>query len=117
VSGGLSPRRKGAGYERDVVAWLRANGLPHVERRIAGMAADRGDITGWPGVVIECKAHKALCLSAWADQLALEALEAEASVSALFVKRVGRGDVADHYVVMRPDVWLSLMRQAGWVAA
>lgn len=116
MTGGLGPRRKGATYERDVVAWLRANGLPYVERRIMGMCDDRGDITGWPGVCIECKSHKEINLAGWLDQLGAESIQCGAQVAALIVKRRRVADVGKHYVVMEAQKWLELMKSAGWVA-
>lgn len=110
---GTMSRRKGATYERDVVAHLRAAGRPHVERRIAGMAADRGDITGWPGVVVECKNRKAIDLAGFVDQLEAEIAEADADTGVVIVKRSGVGDVGRHYAVMPVDRWLALMTEAG----
>lgn len=106
-------RRKGAAYERDVVAHLRAKGRPHVERRIAGMAADRGDVTGWPGVVVECKNRKAIDLAGFVDQLAGEIAEAQAETGVVIVKRAGIADVGRHYAVLTVDGWLALMAEAG----
>ena len=113
MTGGAASRRKGAGYERDVVNWLRIRGYLNVERRIAGMSDDTGDITGWPGVVIECKNHKAITLGAWVAQLEEEATRARADHAALFIKRRGTTDVGSHYVVMLADDWLDLMKEAG----
>src|SRR5687768_16423350 len=106
-------RRKGATYERDVIAHLRARGRIHVERRIAGMAADRGDVTGWPGVVVECKNRKAIDLAGFVDQLACEMVEAHADHGVVVVKRAGVSDVGQHYAVTTFDGWLALMAEAG----
>lgn len=116
MTGGLAPRRKGANYEREVVTWLQANGLPYVERRIAGMSDDRGDITGWPGVCIECKSHKEINLAGWLDQLGAERVQCGARVAVLVVKRRRVVDVGRHYAVMEVQQWLELMRAAGWAA-
>lgn len=110
---GTASRNKGAQYERDVVAHLRANGYPHVERRIAGMAADRGDITGWPSVVIECKNRKAIDLAGFIDQLEDEIVEAGADTGFCIVKRTGVADVGQHYAVTTVHRMLALMAEAG----
>ena len=50
-------KRKGSQAERDVVAWLKANGYKYADRRLAGATLDKGDISGVPGVTIEIKNH------------------------------------------------------------
>jgi hypothetical protein len=106
---GAGPRRKGAGYERDVVRWLNAEGFGPVERRIAGMDADTGDLTGLPGVVIECKNQNTISLGAWFSQLEAERAQAAAKLGALFIKRRGTADVSRHYVVMSGADFLELL--------
>jgi hypothetical protein len=110
---GAASRIKGKVYENAVVQWLRSRGRPHVERRIAGMANDRGDLTGWPGVVVDAKNHKTLCLPAWLDQLEAEIVNSGADTGALIVKRRGTTDIGRHYAVMTVDRWEALMREAG----
>lgn len=114
MTGGAAPRRKGATYERDVVRWFVANGHPNVERRIAGMSDDRGDLTGLhPLVVVECKNHKALNLGSWFAQTEAEAMLAGANLAALFIKRRGVIDVGRHYVVLSGDDFLNLFN--AWI--
>jgi hypothetical protein len=114
VTGGRKPQIKGKRYENEVIKWLCEHGWPLVERRIPGMEADRGDITGWPGVVIDCKNRKTLCLSEWMAKLDLEAAEVSASTAALIVKRRGHLDVGQHYAVMSVEAWAQLMHAAGY---
>lgn len=106
-------RRKGAGHERNLVAWLRSRGRPHIERRLAGGAQDRGDITGWPGVVLEAKNAQRIELAAWVDQLEAEIDAASADTGAVIVKRRGTTDIGQHYAVMTVDRWERLMTEAG----
>jgi Holliday junction resolvase len=113
MTGGSSPRNKGARYENEVVKWLREMGWPNVERRIAGMGADRGDITGWPGVCLDPKNRNRLELGVWMNQLEQRAAEARAEVAALVIKRRGTIDVGRHYVVMEADTFALLMSEAG----
>jgi len=113
VTGGIGPRRKGASYERDVVNWLRGNGYPNAERRIMGMSDDRGDITGVPGVVIECKNQQRIELGSWFTQMQLEQIECQQYeprhvFGVLFIKRRGTVDVGQHYVVMSGYDWADL---------
>lgn len=112
MSGGASPRRKGANYEREGVAWLKRQGI-NVERRISGMSDDTGDITGWPGVCIDFKNRARIALAEWIDQLRSEAERMGAVVAVLIVKRPRRKDIDDHYVVMTPPTFMDLMRSAG----
>ena len=53
-------KRKGSGAERDVVAWLKANGYPYADRRLAGATLDKGDVSGIPGVTIEMERRRRL---------------------------------------------------------
>jgi len=106
-------RRKGAGHERNLVTWLRTRGRPHIERRLAGGPGDRGDVTGWPGVVVEAKNCARLELAVWVDQLEDEIDAASADTGAVIVKRRGTTDVGQHYAVMTVDRWERLMTEAG----
>lgn len=106
-------RRKGANHERSVITWLRSIGRPHVERRIMGMSDDTGDITGWPGVVIECKNAQRIELAAWVDQLEDEIALADADTGVVIVKRRGVTDPGEFYAVMPARRWHALMVEAG----
>lgn len=106
---GAASRRKGAGYERDVVRWLNANGYGMAERRIPGMANDRGDISGVPYTVIECKNQRRIELGTWFTQMQQEQAEAAQALGALFIKRRGVTDVGQHYVVVSGDTWLRML--------
>jgi len=109
-----SQRRKGNGYERDLVAWLRDHGRPHIERRLAGGPGDRGDLTGWPGVVVEAKNHRQLDLAGWVDQLEVEIEAANAMTGVVVVKRRLVTDVGKHYAICTVERWEALMKAAGW---
>ena len=68
-------KRKGTqGGEIPVVNWLKANGFPYAERRLAGSHLDRGDVAGVNGVTIEVKNHVRLDLSAWLKEQLLDGL-------------------------------------------
>jgi len=110
---GLRSRRKGANHENAVVSWLRSRGRPHVERRIAGTNSDRGDLTGWPGVVIEAKNCKTFDLAGWVDQLENEIAETGADTGAVIVKRRGTSHIGQCYAVMTFNRWEALMTEAG----
>jgi hypothetical protein len=76
------------------------------------MAGDRGDLTGWPGVVVEAKNCARLELAAWVDQLEAEIVEARADTGVVIIKRKGTSDVGQYYAVMTANRWETLMTEA-----
>jgi hypothetical protein len=67
-------RRKGAGWEREIVSFLSQHGFPWAERAYGGgRPDDRGDVDAIPGMVLEAKNHKTLALAEWCDQAAAAA--------------------------------------------
>jgi hypothetical protein len=106
-------RTKGANHERTIVAWLRGRGRPHLERRLAGSPDDRGDVVGWPGVVVEAKNHARIDLAGWVDQLERSIALCGADTGAVIVKRKGVTDPAAFYAVMTLARWEALMSEAG----
>lgn len=109
----VNSRRKGATYELDVVHYLQGAGWRYVERRIAGMAADKGDLAGIPGVVIECKNRKELDLSGYVAQLEQEIATAGAETGVVIIKKRGVADVGQHYAVMPVARWTELLKESG----
>lgn len=93
-------RAKGTAFESAVVAWLRENGHPHVERRALNGSRDRGDIAGIPGVVIEVKSCNRLELAAWVDEAEKERDNDRAAIGVVWAKRKGKSSAGDGYVVM-----------------
>lgn len=66
-------KARGSAFEREVVAYLKANGFPHCERTYgAGRPDDVGDIDGIVGWTIEAKAHKSIDLAAFVDEAEAE---------------------------------------------
>jgi Holliday junction resolvase len=104
VTGGIAPRRKGSAFECQVVSYLRGAGFPQAAKTLAGASADRGDIQGVPGVVLECKAHKALDLAGWLTEARQEAENAALTRFAVIAKRRGIADVAESYAIL--PLWL-----------
>lgn len=80
--------RKGNQFERDVVAYLQANGYPHAERAYgAGRPSDVGDIDGIPGIVLEVKACKTFTLGPWCNEAERERINARADYGIVIAKR------------------------------
>lgn len=92
-------KRKGTAWESAVVDYLRSHGQPHAERRALTGSADKGDVSGIPGVMIEAKNEKTVTLGAYADEVKVETANAGASIGVAVVKRRNRGP-GDAYVVM-----------------
>lgn len=104
-------KRKGSQAERDVVAWLKANGFKYADRRLAGATLDKGDISGVPGVTIEIKNHAKMDLSGWLAELEIEMKNDSAWTGTVLHKRRGKGNVGDWYATMPAQIWLELIKE------
>lgn len=82
-------KRKGTAGESAVVSFLRTAGFPYAERLALQGSKDRGDITGIPGVVVECKASDAYLWSTWLNEARVE--KANANAAHAFVASKPRG--------------------------
>lgn len=107
-------RRKGATAERDVVAWLRANGFPYAERRAGGTPGP--DITGCPGIAWEIKNAARLELAAWVDQAEAQRAAGGADVGPVVIKRKGTTQVGAYYAVLPLEQLARLLVDAGYGA-
>ena len=102
-------KAKGSQWERDVVAYLRANGFPYAERRFgAGQQNDKGDIVGIPGVTIEAKNHAKFALSDWLAQAEEERKNAGNKFGVVVVKRRGKS-AGEGYVVMTLETFCEIV--------
>lgn len=107
-------RQKGTAFETAVVRFLQEHGFKYAERRALHGDADRGDITGTPGLVWECKNHKTLKVSEWIRETEQERVNAGADYGFLIVKRAGVGDVGKQYAMMTLDQLCRLLEDAGF---
>ena len=101
-------KRKGTTWESQVAGYLRDHGQPYAERRALTGNADKGDIAGVPGVMIECKNEKTVTLGAYADEVKVETANAVASIGVAVVKRRNRGP-GDSYVVMTLEQFAAMI--------
>lgn len=93
-------RRKGAQFERDVVAFLRDHGHPYAERHYgAGRPEDVGDIDGIVGWTLEVKNCRSLELGEWMTEAEHERQNGRQRFAAVISKRRNR-PVGEAYVVM-----------------
>ena len=104
-------KAKGAGAERDVVAYLK-EWFPYVDRRLAGATLDKGDISGIPGCTIEIKNHATMTLAEWTEELLVEMANDKAWTGVVWHKRKGKGSPSDWYCTMPGHVWVDLLRSA-----
>lgn len=105
---------KGTSAETAVVKWLHSKGRKSVERRALHGTSDRGDIAGIPCVVIEVKNVKAMDLSQWVKELAVEMKNDKADTGVVIHKKKGTTDVGQWYATMPADVWFKLLEEAGY---
>lgn len=75
-------RDKGAQFERDVQDLARAHGFTTARRAFASGAQGGADLTGIPGVALECKRQERVNLPAWWRQ-AVAAADGDMPVVAL----------------------------------
>ncbi len=109
-------KAKGTAAETAVATWLRDNGFPYAERRALAGIADKGDLTGIPGLCVEVKAHARLAIPEWLRELDAEVANSAAAVGLLVVKPKGIGvtRVGDWWAVQRLSSAAGLLREAGW---
>lgn len=104
-------KRKGDAFERDVVAYLRDQGFPYVERAYgAGRPDDVGDLDGIPGWCFELKNHARHDLPGWIDEVRCEQAVARAQYGVVVVKRRGH-QAARAYAVMELEQLARLLRE------
>jgi hypothetical protein len=109
ATNGRAMKAKGSAFERDVVAYLKANGHPYAERHYgAGRPEDVGDIDGIPGWTVECKAHKALALAGWTDEAERERVNGRQPFAAVIAKRRNK-PTADAYVIVSLEQFARLL--------
>ena len=107
-------KAKGTAFETAVVRYLQANGFPYAERAPLAGNKDRGDITGTPGLVWECKNAKTIRLSEWIDETETETVNANADYGILIVKRPRHGNPAAAYAVVPLVNMIELLKEAGY---
>lgn len=93
-------KAKGRETEAALVAWLRANGVPHAERRRLTGRDDQGDIAGWPWVCVEIKSGARVDVAGWLAELAAEKANAIADIGFVAVRPKGKPDPAGWWAVM-----------------
>lgn len=104
---------KGTAWESTIVAYLREQGFPHVERRALLGVNDRGDISGLPDWVIEAKNCRREELPGWLDEAEAERVNAGAEYGVVWHHRRGRAHPRDGFVTMSGATYVRLLRAVG----
>ena len=107
-------KRLGTSWESAVVAYLQEHGWPHAERRVLHGALDKGDVTGIPGLVVECKNTAKIELAEFLDEAEWEKRNARAAVGVAWIKRRGKASAGEGYVLMTGLQFTELLREAGY---
>lgn len=107
-------KTKGTAWESAICRYLATQGFPAVERRALAGTADRGDIAGVVGWVIEAKNCKTMALAQWLDEAAIEQANDAADFSAVWHHRRGKAAPEDGYVTMSGAAFVRLLRVAGF---
>lgn len=100
---GRLSQRKGAGGERELAAVLRGYGY-EVERGGSLSFGEVPDLTGLPGIHVECKRAEQLRLYDWIAQAERDALRFGDGLPAVFFRR----SRSTWMVVMKLDDWMGL---------
>jgi hypothetical protein len=86
------PKIAGTAVETAFVNYLKETGFPYAERRSLQGALDKGDVTGCPGLVWECKlAHRGFQLGPWLRETYVERANGKADHAILVCKTPGLG--------------------------
>lgn len=107
---------KGSGWERALVDFLA---LHHIEatRIPAGATNDRGDlfipIIEWPSIDAKNYASYAGQLAGWVDRAEEQAVNAGRRFGIVWLKRKGKANPANGYVVMSGKAFATVMAMIG----
>lgn len=110
-------KRKGTAAESAFVKFMVEHGFKYVERRSLKGKADRGDISGLPGVVIEIKSGSRLAIPEWLKELEIEMVNDGSDEGYLVIKPKRKGKVEDWWVITTVGRWLPTMRKSQDVQA
>lgn len=95
--------RRGTYWENRVAAYAATHGFPLAERRARQGSKDRGDISGIPLVVIECKNEKRMDLPRYLREAEVERVNAGAALGVVCIPRRQHGTGEGYFVVSIED--------------
>ena len=103
--GGRSSQRKGASGERELAALLREHGYD-IHRGGSLSFGEVPDLSGLPGIHVECKRAETLRMSEWMAQAEWDSQRFGDGAPAVFFRR----SRSPWCVVMKLEDWLELYR-------
>ena len=103
----MNSSRKGADGERELAALLQAEGY-EVQRGGTMSFGERPDLSGLPGIHVECKRCEQLRLSEWMEQATRDAKRFKDGKPALFHRR----NRQPWLVTMLFTDWMKLYKEA-----
>ncbi len=96
-------KQKGTAFERSIADSLNTHLDDRIDRAPLRGTKDRGDIANvrspFGRVVLECKAVARLDLAGWVGEMEVERGNDDAIAGFVVVKRKGKGDPLDQYVL------------------
>jgi hypothetical protein len=101
-------KQKGDRWELSVVKYLK-KWFPKVERRKAGWALDKGDLSGLPFFCVECKDTALTNIGTSMDKALVSLKNTPVEWVVMFQKRRGSGDPGEGYAVMTIEHWAELV--------
>lgn len=108
-------KAKGRETENSWVGYLHSWGLTQVERRRLMGSFDQGDISGWKNVCTEVKSGAKLDIPGWLRELDAEIINSNSEVGYIAVRPKGLPNPKDWYIVLRPDMFMTIMQKAGYL--
>ncbi len=108
-------KAKGTAWETEIINYLLELGVQDAERRRLSGAFDKGDVGGIRNVVIEAKAERSYDIPGWLREAKVEATNAKADFGVVWAKRNGKTKAHDGFVLMAPETFLHLLREAGYL--
>ena len=104
-------KQKGSRWEAAVRDYLSEHTGLRVERIPAGAADDRGDLSGLPGLAVECKDVARIDLAGWCDEATVEASNVgDGTLPLVVAKRRGK-PAGQGYAVMPLWAFTELLRR------
>lgn len=103
-------KTKGRAWESAVVQYLNQNGFPYAERRRLNGVQDRGDIAGFPGLVIEAKHERSYKLPEWIREAERERVNDNAELGVVWARQNGVPFAGSGFVIMSGDMFLRILK-------
>jgi hypothetical protein len=112
-----SAKKAGSSFERLIADYLRDNWDDRIDRRVKTGALDKGDIANFRvnahRIVLECKDETKYDFNNAVNEAKTEAINDGALVGLALVKRRGKADAEDQFVVSTLGDFMKLLRAAG----